>query len=78
MGQSASRLDHVTLGTVPNITSAALYGATIDIGQTELIHAILSVAHAIFRIPLIPRIPAIPRISVVPSEFLSSRAKRGI
>ena len=32
MGQSASRLDHVTLGTVPNITSAAAALATIDIG----------------------------------------------
>jgi hypothetical protein len=31
MGQSASRLDYVTLGTVPNITSAALPTATIDI-----------------------------------------------
>ena len=31
MGQSASRLDHITLGTVPNITSAPVPSATFDI-----------------------------------------------
>ncbi len=31
MGQSATRLDHITLGTVPNITSAPVPSATIDI-----------------------------------------------
>src|SRR5579872_355814 len=35
MGQSASGLDHVTLGTVPNITSAELFTATLHIGQAE-------------------------------------------
>jgi hypothetical protein len=31
MGQSATRLDHITLGTVPNITSADVAVATIDL-----------------------------------------------